>query len=67
MAKQFKVIRRNRQWWITNVPPYTVDGKTFTEYGPYKEKDEARADAEGVARTFQKIAEEEAKKKGLAG
>jgi hypothetical protein len=58
-GKPFRVVRRERKWWITNVPPYDVDGKMYTEYGPYDDRDEAESDAVGVARTFEKIAEEE--------
>ena len=44
-----KTERRADGWWIVDVPPYDVDGQTFTTCGPYKTKDEADADRAGLA------------------
>ena len=47
-----KTEKRADGWWIVDVPPYDVDGQTFTTCGPYKTKDEAESDRAGLARFY---------------
>lgn len=48
-----KLERRADGWWIADVEPYTVDGATFTAYGPYRTKDQAQDDLRGIRRFYE--------------
>lgn len=47
-----RTTKRAGSWWVVDVPPYRVDGETFTDYGPYRTPDEADADLAGLTRFY---------------
>lgn len=47
-----KVEKRPNGWWITEVPPYYVDGELCTDYGPYDTKSDAEDSRRCVQRTL---------------
>lgn len=47
-----RTTKRADGWWVVGLPPYRVGDETFTDYGPYKTRDEADADLAGLARFY---------------
>ena len=47
-----RTTKRADGWWIVDLPPYRVGDETFTDYGPYKTRDEADADLAGLTRFY---------------
>ena len=58
-----KLAKRRDGWYISGVPPFSVDGIPCDEYGPYETKADAADDMRGVKETLRIMAEEEAAEK----
>lgn len=48
-----KIVKRRDGYWIEGVPPYEVDGETFTANGPYTLRADAESDMRGLTRTLE--------------
>ena len=55
MSKKLITRKKGKHYWITGMPRYYVEGKPYTECGPYSTREEANSDKEGMQRTLDKI------------
>lgn len=47
---KLKLEKRKKHWYIVNVPKGWYNEGEASEYGPYKDKDEAKSDMLGLKR-----------------
>ena len=52
---KLSIRKKGKHYWVTGMPRYYVDGKPYTECGPYATKEEANSDKEGMQRTLDTI------------
>lgn len=51
-----KVEKRERaQYWVTGLPPYRVNGQTYTDAGPYPSRQEAAASRDSMLLVLQEM------------